>query len=133
MWHSYRQCLLHLTDLLCRIKLALSEEAGGNTSRKDFIKLTKDMESSIEEVCASIPFMLMGENMTSSAPNGAIWFHARPPMLMGGLSLQWIFFTITTLHNVCATTKHMMRSMLLWLARNLGIGQAEVLANVSDP
>lgn len=131
MWNSYRQGLLHLTDLHCRTRKALNADIERFNLRKESNKLQDEMQCYIEEVCASIPYMLLGEAVRGSMPTGGRWFHDRPPMLLGGFSLQWVLFTISTLQTVSPSTKRQMKVLLQWLATNLGIGQASVLVSVS--
>jgi hypothetical protein len=74
--------------------------------------------------------MLVGEKIYGHRPEGSIWNQSRPPMLIGGLSLQWVLFTVSILEIVPLPIKLNMKTILLWIARNLGVKQALVLANV---
>lgn len=77
--------------------------------------------------------MIIGEKLRGSKPTGSMWFQARPPMLIGGLNLEWVLFTVSILDIVSVEVKQDMKGILLWIGRNLGIRQATVLAQVSRP
>ena len=134
MWSTYRQSHLHLTDLLCRLyTLAGAGSAGGAHHRRALGKLRAEMEGWVDDICASIPYMLLGGNIPSSTPSaGGIWLLSHPPMLIGGLNLQWPLFTISILKNVDAGRRREMKRVLGWLGEALGVGQAGVLAQVGD-
>lgn len=130
MWNTYRQCQLHLADLLCRINEALAGSSNGSREIRQCRKLRSEIEGYIDDICASIPFMLAGETICHCKPKGATWSLPRPPMLLGGLSMQWRLFTIATLENAPAVRREHARDVLLWIGDNLGLGQARVLADV---
>jgi hypothetical protein len=128
MWTSYRQCQLHLADLICRLNASLS---GSLTySQRELDKLQREIRNYIDETFASVPFMLAADSIHHCQPNGAVWQLPKTPILLGGLNMQWILFTISTLENAPKSSKLHARETLLWFAETLGIGQAKVLANV---
>lgn len=133
MLNTYRQCHLHLTDLLSRINRALSKNAEAYDRSREHAKLCNEIQTFVDDICASVPFMLVGDRIHGTRPIGSIWYQSRPPMLIGGYNLQWILFTVSILQIVPMKTKLDMKTSLLWIGKNLGIGQANVLAQVSIP
>ena len=128
LWNTHRQCRLHLIDLLFRTKKLLYGEDVGHRKRMELTKLQSEAQGYIDEVCASIPFLLVGDSIHGSRPTDGVWRRSRPPMLVGGLSLQWVLFTISILSIVPETMKQHMKTTLLWIGENLGVGQATTLA-----
>ena len=130
MWTSYRQCQLHLTNLLSRLNRSLSSNPEAFIRSREHTKTSNEIQTLTDDICASIPFLLVGEGIHGNKPIGSIWFQRRPPMLMGGLNLQWALFTVSILELVPLATRRNMKDLLLWIGKNLGIGQATVLAQV---
>lgn len=130
MWNTYRQCQLHLIDLLVRLNRLLSKDPEAYNRSKAYRKACSESQNLVDDVCASMAFMFVGVRMVGNKPRGPIWQQKQPPMLIGGLSLQWVLFTVSILDIVPATVRHSMRDSLLWIGRNLGIGQATMLAKV---
>lgn len=52
-------------------------------------------------------------------------------MLIGGLNLEWVLFTVSILDTVSVDVKQDMERIPLWVGKNLGIGQATVVVHVS--
>jgi len=129
-WNTYRQCQLHLTNLLHRIMQALSKDPCAYFGQKSYLTARKESLALVDDICASIPFLLLGGSLTTSKTSGATWAQDRPPMLMGGFNLQWLLFTISTLDIVPAYRRMEMKVMLRWIGQELGIGQARVLAEL---
>ena len=132
MWNTYRQCQLHLADLICRINNSVRAKARVSHGKTENTKLRSEIDDYISDIIASLPFMLAGELICHCKPNGASWLLPKPPMLLGGLSMQWRLFTIATLETASPASKAHAREVLLWLAETLGLGQAKVLASVGD-
>jgi hypothetical protein len=130
MWITYRQCHLHLINLLSRISRSLSKSPEAYDNSREYAKHCDDIQTFVDAICASIPFMLVGERIHGNKPMGSMWTQTRPPLLVGGLSLQWVLFTISILEIVPTSTRHNMKTLLLWIGKNLGIRQATVLAHV---
>lgn len=130
MWNSYRQCQLHLTDLLSRISRSLSKSPEAFYKSREYAKYCNETRTFIDAICASIPFMLVGERIYGNKPMGSIWPQVRPPMFIGGFNLQWVLFTISILEIVPTSVRQNMKTLLLWIGKNLGIRQATVLAHV---
>lgn len=131
MWTTYRQCQIHLIDLQCRIGPHIYRDATTYFKGREYANLVRASHALVEETCASIPFMLMGPSLLETKSTGSVWLHSKPPMLLGGLGLQWMLFTISVLAIVPIETKLQMKRILLWIGKNLGIGQAKVLGCVS--
>lgn len=130
MWTSYRQCQLHLANLVCRINRSLSCGLKEYSNRREVERMRKDIEGLIEETCASLTFMLAGENIHHCSIEGTSLRSPKPPALLGGLNMQWIVFAIATLENTPRSSREHARSVLSWFGEFLGIGQAKVLARV---
>lgn len=130
MWITYFQCQLHLTNLLARINHNLSIDPDAYLQSREYVRFCNDAQTFVDDLHALIPFMLVGEGILGNKPIGSIWLLPRPPMLIGGLSLQWILFTISILDVVSANSRLNAKTLLLWIGKNLGIGQATVLAQV---
>lgn len=130
MWNTYRQCSLHLINLLSRISRVLSKSPEAYNNSREYVKLCKDARTFVDDICASIPYMLVGERIYGNKPVGSIWPQARPPSLFGGLNLQWVLFTISVMEIVPVSVRRDMKSLLLWIGKNLGIRHANVLALV---
>jgi hypothetical protein len=132
MWNTYRQCQLHLADLIYRINNSVRAKARVSHGKTESTKLRSEIDDHISDIIASLPFMLAGDTICHCKPKGGSWLLPKPPMLLGGLSMQWRLFTIATLETASRTNKAHARDVLLWLAETLGLGQAKVLANVGD-
>jgi hypothetical protein len=130
MWNTYHQCQLHLTNLLSRFSRTLSRSPETYNNSREYVKSCDETRNFVDAVCASIPFMLVGERIYGNKPIGSIWSQARPPILIGGLNLQWVLFTISILEIVPMSVRQDMKRILLWIGKNLGIRQATVLAHV---
>lgn len=130
MLNTYRQWQLHVADLICRINHVLAGNGKEPGRKTECRPLRTEIQDQIDEICASIPFMLAGDAITTCKPEGASWSLPRPPMLLGGLSMQWRLFTIAILENAPTANKDHARDVLLWLGETLGLGQAKVLACV---
>lgn len=128
MWTSYRQCQLHLANLICRLNNSLSGSL--SYSKREMDKLRREIDNYIDETIASIPFMLAGDSIHYYQPDGPVWQLPRTPVLLGGLNLQWVLFTIATLESTPEPSKVNAKNTLLWFGETLGIGQAKVLAHV---
>lgn len=130
MWNSYRQCQLHLTDLLSRVNRCLNAHPETYSNSRDFLKLRNEVLCFADDTIASIPFMLIGERINGNKPRASTWVQTRPPMLIGGLNMQWILFTISILEIIPNEVRQKMKIILLWIGKNLGIRQATLLAHV---
>jgi hypothetical protein len=130
MWNTYRQCQLHLTDLLNRICRMLSKCPEAYDKSREYTRYCSEVQTYVDDVSASIPFILVGERIYGNKPVESIWTQARPPILVGGLNLQWLLFTISILEIVPMTTRQNMKAILSWIGKTLGIKQATVLAHV---
>ena len=133
MWNSYRQCQMHLTNLLDQINLALSKDLETYASSRDHFKFTNETQLLADEVCASIPYMLAGAEIQENKSCGSTWVLPRPPKLLGGFGLQWALFTISILSILPEDVRARVKTVLLWIGSNVGLGQATVLAHVSVP
>ena len=133
LWTTYRQCQLHLIDLQTRIGLQLNLNALSNYEGKKFQKLSRESLKLVEDTCASIPFMLIGDNLSQRKPSSgsSLWIQQHQPAVLGGLHLQWILFTISVLSTIPQHIQSQMKIILIWIGKNLGIGQATVLGLVS--
>jgi hypothetical protein len=131
LWTTYRQCQLHLLDLQYRINQCLAQETISNGRRAKLTKLQRDSLALVEETCASIPYMIMREAVLDVRPSGVSWTFTRPPALLGGLHLQWVLYTILVLDIISPDIQAQIKGILLWIGRNLGIGQATILGSVS--
>lgn len=130
MWNTYRQCQLHLTDLICRINAALATSLENQSNSRESRKLLGEIEEFIDDIFASVPFMLVGDTIRHCRPSGAMWSLPKPPMLLGGLNLQWRLFTIAMMQSAPPGKRQHARDLLKWCGDSLGIGQAKVLAEV---
>jgi hypothetical protein len=133
MWNTYRQCQLHLANLICRINESLAGSLTESNRKRECSKLQLEIEGYIDDIFASMPFLLAGDSIKHTKATGATWTLPRPAMLLGGLSLQWRLFTVATLENAPAIRKAHAREILSWFGESLGIGQAKVLADVCTP
>jgi hypothetical protein len=130
MWNTYRQCQLHLANLICRTNESLAGSLTESSRQRECRKLQSEIEGYIIDVFASLPYLLAGESIKHTKVVGATWILPRPAMLLGGLSLQWRLFTIATLENASEVRKSHARDVLSWFGESLGIGQSKVLARV---
>lgn len=96
----------------------------------EYKELCKATDNTAKEICASIAYHLYGEGVSdylkseeAKLPN---------PRALGGLFLMWPLFTGSILPLVPDQQRIVMRSKLSWIGKHLGIGQATVLANVSQ-
>lgn len=133
MWNTYRQCQLHLTNLLFRLDRSLARDPHAYDNSRGYARLPNEVHSLVDGLCASIPFMLAGERLYGNTPTGSTWPQARPPTLLGGLNLQWVVFTVSILEVVPMDIKLSMKLILLWIGKNLGLRHATVLAQACPP
>jgi hypothetical protein len=76
--------------------------------------------------------MLAGDSVRHAKPVESTWALPFPPLLLGGLSMQWRLFTIATLASAAVAKRDHARRILSWIGGVLGIGQARVLAQVCN-
>lgn len=131
IWISYLQCELHVTNLLYRINRRLSKDPETYVRSREGNKMCDEVRGYIEDVNAMIPFLLAGRSILGNRPDGAVWNQYHPPMLFGGLNLQWVLFTVSILNLTPTPMRQSAKTALSWIGRNLGIGMASVLASVS--
>lgn len=131
VWTSYYQCSLHVVNLILRLDRALSTSLKElSSTKRESEKLRREIATHIDDIFAAVPFMLAGDDIRYCKPGGALWQLLKPPKLLGGLSMQWMLFTIAILDSAPAASKWHARDILSWFGETLGIGQAKVLANV---
>ena len=130
VWTTYWNVQLNLANLICRLNSALSESISESTSKREAEKFRQEVETYIDDISASIPFMLAGDSIRYCEPTGTSWHLHKPPMLLGGLSMQWVLFNVATLGSAPAASKRHARDILSWFGDVLGIGQSKVLAQV---
>ena len=141
VWNSYRKCRLFLLDFIYTCSERLHDDNETSTkspstntaslSRRHILREARDLA---EDVAASIPFHL------AQNPEVFLW-HANPTRKqevihanrsVGGLLLIHPLHVVTELSVVPKHLKEMFRGHLAWIGRVMGIGQAGVLADVSQ-
>ncbi len=123
MWNTYRKTHVKMLDVGYRARLWLNDKDGAQS-------LQDQAQVLAEALISSIPFHLCSDLSTYLLPNNDVEaIHPGKPV--GGLLLLYPLWVMATSPILSAEIRRRLRECLAWIGRNMGIGQASLLANVS--
>ena len=125
VWNIYRASRLLLVDLILRLSNALNDGRSPDAENEITASL-------IDGMLASIPFHLAEDLHSFSREMHTSTLIRNPGRAVGGLLLMHSISITSRLENVNYTTREYLKRCLLWIAENMGIGQAAILAQVSS-
>lgn len=120
IWNTSRAARLLLLDLILALSDALNDEDHAR-ERGEASRLVKD-------VVASIPYHLT-DDLGSFIGRGAER-ELTPRRVVGGLLLMHPVFVASRVGTVRAEMREYLQECLVWIAENMGIGQAARFAKV---
>jgi hypothetical protein len=124
VWNVYRASRLFLVDLILRLSNALNDGRSPDAENEVAASL-------IDGMLASIPFHLVEDLHSFSREMHTSTSIKNPGRAVGGLLLMHSISITSHLEIVNHTTKKYLKRCLQWIAENMGIGQAAILAQVS--
>ncbi|KAF2489134.1 hypothetical protein BU16DRAFT_567316 [Lophium mytilinum] len=124
IWNTYRKVRLMIIDAIidCASKLNL------RNFLQPQISTAQDL---VDDIAASLCFHLCADvpNMVQNAESGAP-FRLTPGKSLGGLLLMQPLFKVSGLSITKVQQRRIMREALVWIADQMGIGQAQLLLKV---
>lgn len=122
--NTYRKTRLMLLEILCRMARQLNR-------REVLLGFEQQSSCLIEDILASIPYHL------ASDPQAYLTFIAAgtPPPIgrpVGGLLLLHPLYVLATCQSLSSSVKSYVLNVLAWIGEHMGIGQATMMAKVSD-
>lgn len=136
VWNSYRKARLVLLDFISACSKRLHDDDPEESSTSSQRQILKEAQNIAESLAASIPFhltrnpeaFLAHPQQTSSTKQEA----TLPNRSVGGLLLMHPLHVVSGLSVVPMHLREMFREHLAWVGRVMGIGQAGLLADVSN-
>lgn len=125
VWNVFRTARLLLISIMHRVWQVCEKSA-------DVYKLSAAATSIAEDMISSIPFHLVEslpafiKDLSTSEPM------AQPGRAIGGLLLMHPLHIASNLPFLPEPTKQYMRDCLSWIGSHMGIGHADLLAQVND-
>jgi hypothetical protein len=125
VWNTYRKTHIMILDIMIRC----SKYLGLNDN---FLAQTKAIGLA-EDIAASIPYHLTNDvrkyvrRIHDLLPTK---FYGRP---VGGLLILHPLWVVANSSIISRELQHHMRKQLSWIGKNMGIGQATLLANENKP
>lgn len=123
VWNVYRASRLLLLDLI--VKLSTKINDGRSPDTEDEVAA-----SLISEMISSIPFHLVEDLHVFSREIHTSTTIKNPGRAVGGLLLMHSISITSHLDIVDSSTQQYLKKSLRWIAENMGIGQASILARV---
>lgn len=124
-WNIFRAAELLLIALI----IELSNEPIQEESRNEFIQAADHV---VNDMLASIPYHLADNLQAFIAELQTSTEIAERGRTLGGLILMHPLFVASKMPFLAMEKRDYMRRCLLWIGDNMGIGQATLLANVSE-
>ncbi|KFY44171.1 hypothetical protein V495_03599 [Pseudogymnoascus sp. VKM F-4514 (FW-929)] len=123
VWNTSRAARLLLLDLIVALSDALDEGENHTYERTKAARLLEDMMS-------SIPYHLTDDltSFISGGPEGEL----KPGRAVGALLLMHPVFVASRVSTVGGEMREYLQECLVWIAANMGIGQAARLAKAAD-
>lgn len=113
-------------DILAQCKRRLQ----GYDSSIDLLEEEQEIDDLAKDIFASIPYHL--DPKPPDLDSATIPEHDSSPTVAAGLLLLHPLCVIATRESASDAAKTMAKDVLEWTGKNLGIGQATLLADVSD-
>jgi hypothetical protein len=123
-WNIYRAARLSLSELILHL-------SNGNRNPRTDPRHGQDMDELVQDVLSSIPYHLT-ENLygfLNQIDNRAPL--ANVGKAASGLLVMHSLYVISNLSLVDPDVRRYLKSCLVWIGENMGIGQASVFVNVS--
>lgn len=124
IWNIYRASRLFLVDLILKLSNALNDGRSPDAENEFAASL-------IDGMLASIPFHLVEDLHSFSRGMHTSTSIKNPGRAVGGLLLMHSISITLHLDIVNFSTQEYLKRCLQWIAENMGIGQASILAQVS--
>ena len=130
IWNTVRMARILLLSLILELSIAFNDNH--NYSHKCLDALRGDALRLVEDIISSIPFSLAEDLQIFLQDRGKENTEAKmqPGRPVGGLLLMHPIYIVSRLRIVPEKIREYMRDCLEWIAMNMGIGQAAVLAKV---
>ena len=125
VWNIFRAARFLLTAII----IELADTLGDIETRLDHMHT---INSTLDDMVASIPYHL-ADNLQAfmsevTTGNGI----SEPGKLLGGLLLMHPLYVASRMPFLPHKTREYLRQCLLWIGSHMGLGQATLLANVSE-
>lgn len=124
VWNIYRASRLFLVDLILKLSNALNDGRSPDAENEVAASL-------IDGILSSIPFHLVEDLHSFSRYVHNSTSIKNPGRAVGGLLLMHSISITSHLDIVNHPTQNYLKRCLGWIAENLGIGQASILAQVN--
>lgn len=121
VWNTSRAARLLLLDLILALSDALNDGEDHAHERSEAVR-------QVDDIVASIPYHLTDE--LSSFIEGGADRELKPGRAVGGLLLMHPLFVASRVGTVGEEMREYLQECLVWIARNMGIGQAARFAKV---
>ncbi|KFY75157.1 hypothetical protein V499_04856 [Pseudogymnoascus sp. VKM F-103] len=121
VWNTSRAARLLLLDLILALSDALNDG-------EDHVRERTEAARLIDDIAASIPYHLT-DDLRSFVDGGADR-ELKPGRAVGGLLLMHPLFVASRVGTVGEEMREYLQECLMWIARNMGIGQAARFAKV---
>lgn len=122
VWNISRAAQLLLLDIILALSDALNDGEDHGRERSEAARL-------VEDIVASIPYHLTDD--LRSFIDGGEERELKPGRAVGGLLLMHPVFVASRVGTVDAEMREYLQKCLVWIAENMGIGQAARFAKVS--
>jgi hypothetical protein len=124
IWNIYRAARLYLSELI-------SSLSNGNRTSTTDQKHVQDMENLVQDMISSIPYHLTDNlyGFLNQIDNGTPI--ASVGKAASGLLVMHPLHVISNLSTVDPAVRSYLKRCLVWIAENMGIGQASLFAKVS--
>ncbi|KFY07949.1 hypothetical protein V492_06673 [Pseudogymnoascus sp. VKM F-4246] len=123
MWNTSRAARLLLLDLILALSDVLRDGEDNASERSEGVRLAED-------IVASIPYHLT-DNLASFI-EGGVERVLQPGRAVGGLLLMHPVFVASRVGTVGSDMREYLQECLVWIAENMGIGQAARFAKATD-
>ncbi|OBT74023.1 hypothetical protein VF21_05986 [Pseudogymnoascus sp. 05NY08] len=122
VWNTSRAARLLLLDLILALSDALNDKEDHAHERSEAARL-------IEDIVASIPYHLTDD--LRSFIGGGVDRELTPGRAVGGILLMHPLFVASRVGTVGEEMREYLQECLMWIARNMGIGQAARFAKAT--
>ncbi|KAL2867803.1 putative C6 transcription factor [Aspergillus lucknowensis] len=123
IWNISRTARCLLISIMIQVSDILNDSSNRSTN-------TQDLHLQVEGILASIPYHLTEDVETFLRNNGRQEI-SNAGRAAGGLLLMHPIYALSKLPGVSPEMREYMRKCLAWIGRNMGVGQASLLANGS--
>lgn len=130
---TYYKVKLKLLDVMLKCSKRLHDKSTPFEGTNTFKALQKESQGVADDIAASVPFHLVAnldetlQNIKTKNPGDI-----RPQKALGGLFLMYPLYIAATLPPIPSSQQEWMKARLIWIGKHMGIGEAVILANVSN-